>query len=203
MKRYFWISVGVLFLSILAGAVYPEWMEKSVTATLNNLESVVREINKDDLNFFFFILLKNLSVSMFVIFVWEIARSGNRLRQLLAGVLPFKPVRKILSISIERFVKIIPVVVLVVNGLIISSAVWYFSTEGIPKNVSALGMLPHGVPELTALCLSCAAGMSDMAGRDRANVFLRLVLPLFVLAAALETWVSPQVMAWAWLKMGQ
>nr|WP_243137678.1 stage II sporulation protein M [Desulfofundulus thermobenzoicus] len=191
-----------MLLSLSAGAIYPEWIRTPVAVTVNNLEGVVHEIDKDNLNFFLFVLLKNLSVALFVIFVWEIARFGNRLRRSLARVLPFKLVQQILSVPVERSAKFIPVVVLVVNGLIISGAVWYFSTEGIPASVSALGMLPHGIPELSALCLACGIGMSDMMAHDRARTFFRLVLPLFVVAAVLETWISPLVMAWMWAKTG-
>ena len=197
MKKYFLISAAILFLSIAVGAVYPEWIRTPVSVTVNNLKVVVHELGKSNLNFFLFVLLKNLSVALFVAFIWEIARFGDGLRRRLARVLPIKPVQKALSFPVERVAKIIPAAILVVNGLVISGAVWFFTTEGIPAKASVLGMMPHGIPELSALCLSCGIGMSDMDGKERARMFFRLVLPLFVLAAVLETWVSPQVMAWA------
>ncbi|MCL6478549.1 MAG: stage II sporulation protein M [Peptococcaceae bacterium] len=202
MKKYFWISVAILLLSIVSGAICPEWMEKPIALTLSDLRSALGIISKDNLNFFLFLLLKNLSVALFVIFVREILKFGSQLRQSLAKVMPFGFVRKALSVPVERVAKIIPVFILVVNGLIISGAVWYFSTEGLPTSVSVLGVLPHGIPELSALCLACGIGMSDVQARSRVNLFFRLVLPLFVLAAVLETWVSPQLMAWTWMRVG-
>jgi hypothetical protein len=72
---------------------------------------------------------------------------------------------------------------------------------GLSPLVLLLGLLPHALPELTALFLPLAAW--TLASRRGAweellaatFVTVAVAVPVLVLAAAIETWVSPEVLA--------
>jgi hypothetical protein len=72
---------------------------------------------------------------------------------------------------------------------------------GLPPLVLILGLLPHALPELTALFLPLAAW--TLASRRRAwdellaatIVTVAVAVPVLVLAAVVETWVTPEVLA--------
>jgi uncharacterized membrane protein SpoIIM required for sporulation/ABC-type transport system involved in multi-copper enzyme maturation permease subunit len=84
-----------------------------------------------------------------------------------------------------------------------------------PLKVGVFGLLPHGMFEIPALILSSAAILyigialvTPRAQRTLGEVFIEaiadwvkisagLVLPLLTLAAVIETWVTPALLAWA------
>jgi uncharacterized membrane protein SpoIIM required for sporulation/ABC-type transport system involved in multi-copper enzyme maturation permease subunit len=84
-----------------------------------------------------------------------------------------------------------------------------------PWKVALFGLLPHGIFEIPALILSSAAilyiGISLVTPRaqrtlgevfidsiaDWCKIGVGLVLPLLTLAAVIETWVTPLLLAWA------
>lgn len=84
-----------------------------------------------------------------------------------------------------------------------------------PLKVGLFGLLPHGIFEIPALILSSAAilyiGIALVTPRpqrtlgevfinavaDWMKVGLGLVLPLLTIAAIIETWVTPALLAWA------
>jgi hypothetical protein len=75
------------------------------------------------------------------------------------------------------------------------------SQLGLSPFVLLLGLLPHALPELTALFLPLAAW--TLASRRRAwnellaatIVTVIVAVPVLVLAAAVETWVTPELLA--------
>jgi Stage II sporulation protein M len=72
---------------------------------------------------------------------------------------------------------------------------------GLSPLVLLLGLLPHAVPELTALFLPLAAW--TIASRRRAwdellaatIVTVAVAVPVLIVAAAIETWVTPDLLA--------
>ena len=72
---------------------------------------------------------------------------------------------------------------------------------GVSPPVLLLGLLPHALPELTALFLPLAAW--TIASRRQAwdellaatIVTVAVAVPVLVLAAAIETWVTPELLA--------
>ncbi|WP_353928824.1 hypothetical protein [Desulfofundulus kuznetsovii] len=54
-------------------------------------------------------------------------------------------------------------------------------------------MVPHGIPEFSALFLVCGAGMSGSTFKQKAVMFRQAVIPLLA-AAVIETWVTPEIM---------
>lgn len=100
---------------------------------------------------------------------------------------------------------------LVINATLIS-AVYIFLGQSFSVFSYALMLLPHGIFEIPAFLLATAMGLflcGELSRkilkkphapilpllRRQANVFLFVVIPLLVIAAILEAYVSPLVMA--------
>jgi stage II sporulation protein M len=94
-----------------------------------------------------------------------------------------------------------PVLVLLMNGAISGFTV---KTQAVLFNhysfeIWLYGLLPHGVPELGALFLACGASFYYRRLRSKGErvwdrvlgTYFLLVLPLLVLAAAVETFITP------------
>lgn len=89
--------------------------------------------------------------------------------------------------------RVVPLAVLAINGTVLAGVCGYFHGEGMSGRLLAAGLLPHGVPELSALFLACGAGIAGARPKEKVVVF-RWVAVLLAAAAALETWVTPEVM---------
>lgn len=88
---------------------------------------------------------------------------------------------------------LLPGLVLVINGLVLGFAATLFhSLMGLSYSKFALGILPHGIFEFTALFLACAAGW-QAADYRKAWRFIWLPLALLAIAAIMEAFVSPWV----------
>jgi stage II sporulation protein M len=104
---------------------------------------------------------------------------------------------------------LITLLILSLNGVVIGGVVGMVGTErGLPFMAAAI--LPHGVFEIPAFIVSAALGVSlarafwdelrgsgDMAavGGRLARTFLTVVLPLVFVAAVIEVFVTPLVIA--------
>lgn len=107
----------------------------------------------------------------------------------------------------------LPVLSLISNGLLIGLlAAWYHS-NGISMALYLAGILPHGIFELPALLIAAACGVclcrnmcrlvTSSPNRvsmvellsDLLRVMLLMVLPMTAVAAFLEAYVTPVVMA--------
>ena len=105
----------------------------------------------------------------------------------------------------------LPALSLGINAVILGVMAAYYSNEGISLLAFFAGILPHGVFELPALILSLAAGLflcQSINAYIRHNekgvmkplllnilrVVVLLVLPLLVIAAVMETYVTPALM---------
>lgn len=72
----------------------------------------------------------------------------------------------------------------------------------VPTGVLLLGLLPHAVPELTALFLPLAAWIVASRRGDwhellaATFVTVALAVPVLVVSALVETYVSPHLLAW-------
>lgn len=88
----------------------------------------------------------------------------------------------------------------------------YYAQSGIGLGIFLVGLVPHGIFELPALVLFCAAGLylcSCTTARLRGNteirlmqtfsdissLFLLMILPLLGLAALVEAYITPQLLA--------
>ncbi len=107
----------------------------------------------------------------------------------------------------------LPAISIVSNGLLIGLlAAWYHS-NGISMGLYLAGILPHGIFELPALVIAATCGVCLCRNMGRIvtsspqrvpmvdllssllRVLLFLVMPMTVLAAFLEAYVTPIVMA--------
>ena len=106
----------------------------------------------------------------------------------------------------------LPVFSLLANGAILGMMAVVFCAQGMPLAAYFAGILPHGIFELPALALSVACGfclcknmcrivtsssqrvpLVELAS-DLLRVLLLVVLPLTVLAAVMERYVTAVVM---------
>ena len=98
------------------------------------------------------------------------------------------------------------------NFFLIGALGAYYVRSGSSLGVYLVGILPHGVFELPALVLFCAAGLylcSRVTARVRGDkevrilrtlsevstLFLYVILPLLAAAALMETYVTPRLLA--------
>lgn len=105
----------------------------------------------------------------------------------------------------------LPAVSLVMNGFLLGLLGALYGTEGLGLYLA--GILPHGVFELSALLISAACGVAICRNMsllvtsspkrlpmvellyDILRVVLLIVAPLTVAAAAIEAYVTPQIMS--------
>lgn len=99
------------------------------------------------------------------------------------------------------------------NALLLGVFAAFYQQQGLALTVYLVGILPHGIFELTALILSCALGLllcaavtDRLRGKEGAvsilsrlgdcsRVFLCVIVPLLLLAAFVETYVTPLLLA--------
>jgi len=112
-----------------------------------------------------------------------------------------------LSIFFGLFLGIFPLAVLALNGFLMGYLAYYaFLERGIVYPIVAL--VPHGIIELTAVFICCALGLRlgvSVSKRiinrypssisleliDSLKLFLYLALPLLLVAAFIETYITP------------
>lgn len=98
------------------------------------------------------------------------------------------------------------------NAVIIGALIGVWTASGMSAGALAAGLLPHGIFEIPAMILSFALGFTLcrkisaricrrrnarplLAIRNTLMLFALVVLPLLAVAAALECWVTPELMA--------
>ena len=118
------------------------------------------------------------------------------LLSMLYGLIPFLPLSAL---------------ALGTNALMLGAFAAIYQQQGIGLGVYVLGVLPHGIFELSALILSCALGLllcrtgterilkkSDTPFFRRVldciRVFLTFSVPLLLVAALIETYVTPALL---------
>ena len=117
-------------------------------------------------------------------------------------------VKSLLSMLLGVAFGIVPVLFVVFNGYLIGVVVFVVSKKvGILK--VALMLIPHGVLEIPAIIIACSYGLrlgiatlKRVTGRDvnlsdevknSLWVFLKVVVPMLLVAAFIETFVTPLV----------
>ena len=104
----------------------------------------------------------------------------------------------------------IPAIISAINGGVIGAVLKITSEGSVFKDI-ATSILPHGVFEIPAICVAVAMGISlcvfvikKISGKSDASLtkflkaqfifFLKVVLPLLIVAAAIESFVTPLIM---------
>ena len=168
-------AFGVLvLLGFAAGMIFPDMAQQ----TLQNFAAQVEQLGlTDDVP---------QSQMMATLFFNNITAS---LLSMLYGLIPFLPLS---ALALGAFAAI-------------------YQQQGIGLGVYVLGVLPHGIFELSALILSCALGLlicrtgterilkkSDTPFFRRVldciRVFLTFSVPLLLVAALIETYVTPALL---------
>ncbi len=149
------------------------------------------------------------------------ATVGEQLEELVATLRDLSPFQLFLLIAVNNTVKIlamtflgiafglVPVAFLLLNGMILQIVAAKILAVGGPL-VLAAGLLPHGIIELTAALLGAAMGLRlgiaavrrlSRPGvtlrpilREAWRLYLRLLLPMLIVAAAIEVLVTPALM---------
>ena len=173
-------AFGVLvLLGFAAGMIFPDMAQQ----TLQNFAAQIEQLGlTDDVP---------QSQMMATLFFNNITAS---LLSMLYGLIPFLPLSAL---------------ALGTNALMLGAFAAIYQQQGIGLGVYVLGVLPHGIFELSALILSCALGLllcrtgterilkkSDTPFFRRVldciRVFLTFSVPLLLVAALIETYVPPR-----------
>ena len=177
-------AFGVLvLLGFAAGMIFPDMAQQ----TLQNFAAQVEQLGRtDDVP---------QSQMMATLFFNNITAS---LLSMLYGLIPFLPLSAL---------------ALGTNALMLGAFAAIYQQQGIGLGVYVLGVLPHGIFELSALILSCALGLlicrtgTDRLRRtkeavplwprlqDCLRVFLFGVVPLLAAAALIEAYITPVLLA--------
>ena len=181
------LSFGVLvLLGFAAGMIFPDMAQQ----ILQNFAAQIEQLGlTDDVP---------QSQMMATLFFNNITAS---LLSMLYGLIPFLPLSAL---------------ALGTNALMLGAFAAIYQQQGIGLGVYVLGVLPHGIFELSALILSCALGLLICrTGTERIlkksdtpffhqrirrrvldciRVFLTFSVPLLLVAALIETYVTPALL---------
>ena len=175
-------AFGVLaLLGFAAGMLFPDMAQQ----TLQNFAAQVEQLG----------LTADVPQSqlMLTLFFNNITAA---LLSMLYGIVPFLPLSAL---------------ALGTNALMLGAFAAIYQQQGLGLGVYLLGILPHGIFELTALVLSCALGLlicrtgserllkkSDVPffrrTLDCIRVFLSFAVPLLLLAALIVAYITPALL---------
>lgn len=179
-SKYFFIALIIMVVSGIATYfLLPTDMGGVIVEDFGNSIGDLSEYSA--LSLAIFIFLNNLRVTLIV---W------------ITGLIPFI---------------FIPAIISGINGAVIGAVLKITSEEGSVFKDIATSILPHGVFEIPAICISVAMGISlclfvikMIRGNSHVSLakflkaqfiyFLKVVLPLLIVAAAIESFVTPLVM---------
>jgi|Deesub1362A_J573_1020465.scaffolds.fasta_scaffold00080_88 stage II sporulation protein M len=180
LRRGFLAATVIFVLSIAAGWAFAQEAEPLLRPGLENLLDAAEKsarINPEfrSLALTSFIFLKNLSVAAILVLVGHVVFA-----------LP-------------------TIFILGINGTLIGLLARVFIESGIPPLAFVAGIAPHGVIELPALLLAAGFAFALMARRiggkpapgvgNRFGFLLRVIAPPLLLAAVLEVYLTPLVLA--------
>jgi len=193
--RGFGTAAAVFAAGAAVGAAVPG-LGGVCAAAAGGLAEAARLLSRDGLLLFAFILAKNLTAVALALFAGEILKIPGYVWGRLAPRLGprFARAAALPARAGQLLGRLFPALVLAVNGAVLAAVCASLSGLGVPPASLAAGILPHGVPELSALFLACGAGMAGAATGEKFALLCRAVLPLLAAAAALEVWVTPEVM---------
>lgn len=172
------LMLSVLFmLSCMMGFFVAKENKELAEKTIEQLFSQFRFIkNLNPISIFFIIFLNN---------------SAKALMAMLAGFL----------------FGIFPTFFVVLNGYLIGLVIYVKGTEMGFKAI-VLALVPHGILEIPAIIIACSYGVwlgrrfwNAINGREKfrnavilaLNRYLRIVLPILLVAALIETFVTPYI----------
>lgn len=182
---YFWLSVAIfMMMALFSWYVFkenPDMANQTLTQLIDRFQGIL-----DDGEISYPLLLLNN------------VKAG--LIGLGLGLIPFL---------------FLPLLAIISNSAVVGLVLAYGAGGTAPLwKVIVFGILPHGIFELTAVFLCYGMGLvlcwsltKIIIGRGRSirfkalvanclRVILIFVLPLFAVAAAIETWITPLLLEW-------
>ena len=182
LYKIFWISLVIFFLC-WAVSYFVFYSNQDLTAGLFNTISQMFQENG--------VYTESGGISFFALLFNNIRASAL---MAILGIIPFL---------------FLPAIILGYNAVIIGIACAFSMAMGTGVSFLVLALLPHGIFEIPALILSAALGIylckelvKKLVGRSRlasfSGVFLSMlrfylcvILPLLVVAALVETYITP------------
>lgn len=179
-SKYFFIALIIMVISGIAAYCFlPADMGGAIVEDFGKSIGDLSEYSA--LSLAIFIFLNNLRVALIV---W------------ISGLIPFI---------------FIPAIISAVNGAVIGAVLKITSEKVSIFKDFATSILPHGIFEIPAICIAVAMGISlcvfvikKIRGKSDASLakflklqfiyFLKVVLPLLIVAAAIEGFVTPLIM---------
>lgn len=188
------LALFLLCLGGVLGVAFPAHMARLAAPVLNRVIDSAQAVRPGALAFAALVLAKNSLVLFLVLAAGpSYARlKGSFFRSRLAACLS-----KVTDLSVALF----PAVILLLNGAVLSWSVLLFARAGVPLKALLGGILPHGVFEFAALVMASALAFCQPGSsfKDRMVFFLQPVFPLLVVAALVEAYISPVIMAMLWV----
>jgi hypothetical protein len=195
LLRWWLSALAVFALAALAGGPWLARRPDLLEPVLEGVAGLVRPLEGRDFLLAAFFLAKNSSVAAMALFAEHLVDFPCRLaRRVLEKLhLPGKLLR-LLAWRPPWAGRLLPLAVLIVNGAVLAGVCTHLHGSGIGARLLLAGLVPHGVPELSALFLACGAGLAGASTTERKALFLRTVFPLLTVAAVTETWITPLVL---------
>lgn len=198
MRKLTWgaacgLALFLLCLGGVLGVAFPAHMARVAAPVLNRAINSAQVFRPGALVFAALVLIKN-SLVLFLVLV--AGPSYARLKGKFFRSRPAVFLSRVTDFSVALF----PAVILLLNGAVLSWSVLLFAKAGVPLKALLGGILPHGFFELTALVAACALAFSRPDGdfKNRMAFFLWQTFPLLVVAALVEAYISPVIMARLW-----
>jgi stage II sporulation protein M len=180
LHRGFLAAATLFAFSIAAGWLFSQSLAPVLLPSLENLVETAeraKELNPEvrSLALAIFIFLKNLSVAAILVLIGHVV-----------SALP-------------------TIFILSVNGALIGLIARLFIEAGFPPLAFVAGVAPHGIIELPAIFLAAGFALTLAAKRtkgamipglvNRLGFLLRVIAPLLIMAAVLEVYLTPLVIA--------
>jgi len=168
------VLIGIAFPGAIARMIGPAILKmvERAGALLNNTVMLL------------FIFMKNFQVALLLLCAGLLRRSG---KQDAAGW------RKLLAACENLLLVLYSGLLLTLNGTMLSWVTVLLYKAGVPAAALAGGLLPHGVIEIPALIMCGGYALAGRAGVKEGRDFffyLRVVVPMLVLAAVVAVYVS-------------
>lgn len=195
MLRWWLTAAAIFSAAALVGGPWLATQPHLLVPVLENVAKIIQPAFEKKLLLALIFFGKNTSVTAMALFSEQAFNLTERVaRAVLARLrVPQKFVRA-LDWKPWWANRIVPLAVLIINGAVLAGVCGALHKEGMSGKLLAAGLLPHGVPELSALFLACGAGIAGAAPGEKFALFRRVVVTLLAVAAVLETWVTPEVM---------
>jgi len=181
LRRYIALAALIYFISIFIGYFWAVAFPGAAQKIIEEFRQMLGSVQKDSpFGLFIFIFIKNATAGFLAVFL---------------GII----------------FGIFPLLALFSNGAFLGVFAYFFFQKTSSAAVFFAGILPHGAVEIPAFLFSAAIGFWLGTGtfrrvfwgerklghklRQAAELYFFVILPLFLLAAFIEAFVTPEILA--------